>query len=302
VEKDAKGSKVAIEAVARTADAKGTARKVLTYNPPTPKPDPSKPDPPPPPSRRLFVLAIGLSTYKNPVYNLTHPAADAQALVGFFTKQKGAGLFQDVIPDVLPDNRATREEINEKLKWLAETPRATDIRILFLSGHGLIDKGEYFFGGYGYNEQQVLANTSVSWVEIFRPFRDVPGKTLVIIDTCHAGGAVQRKTKELVDPQEITNMLKRLDVDTNPGLVTIAAATSQETVDDDSIFFKALLKGLNGAAAAPNDSLIDVVKLGSFLTSQVQQDTKNRQHVILSGEDDVNVQNGKFPLVALKRP
>src|SRR5262249_37873187 len=148
-----------------------------------------------------------------------------------------------------------------------------DVRIIFLSGHGIMDSDEYFFGAYGYNQQQPPEITSVSWVEIFRRLKDAPGKTLLIVDTCHAAGVL--KTKGLIDQQDVTDMLKKLARNTR-GLVTFAASTSKETVSDDSAFFKALLRGLSGAAA-PGQKFVDVADLAAFVVKEVSTATNNTQ-------------------------
>jgi WD40 repeat protein len=282
---------ISIEADAKTEFATGTSSKiVLKYTPPQP-PTPEPPRQPPKP--RLFVLSIGVSKYENSAFNLEHPADDAHRIVDFFSKQRGTGLFQEVITEELLNEKASRNAILEKLKWLSETPRQDDVRILFLSGHGVIDAGEYFFAAHGYNPREATEVANLSWNDILRRITDAPGKTLLIVDTCHAGAILSGKVKGLIADQNLTDMLNKFARNTR-SFVSIASSTRQETVSDDSVFFKALIKGLSGEAA-PDRKVVDVADLGSYLVEQVSKGTNNTQHVILKGLED-----GGWPLAILR--
>src|SRR5262249_33286969 len=142
------------------------------------------------------------------------------------------------------------------------------------------NRRDYYFGAYGYSPQQAVDNTSVSWFEIFRRFTDAAGKTLLIVDTCHAGGVLNgNNTKGLIDSQDLNDMLKTLAWNPARGFVTLAASTIQEIVSDDSVFFRALFKGLS-QGVTPNKKLVDVLDLVTYVSKEVSDATKNQQHVI----------------------
>jgi len=287
------GGTIVVEAEAQTRFAKATSPKIVLKLPPPPPDTP--PDKPTPPKPRLFVLAIGVSRYQMSGISLQHPADDAQQLVQFFLKQKTNGFFQDVTVETLLNEKANRMQMIEKLDWLTDAPRDGDIRVLFLSGHGLIDRRDYYFGGYGYNPQQSVDLTSISWRDIFRRFDEAVGKTLLIVDTCHAGGIVSGPRRGLIASQDITDMLKILAKNPTRGFVTLAASTSEEKVPDESVFFKSLLSGLSGKAISNSGKkYVDVADLATFVSKEVSDLTKNQQHVIVHGTE-----NGGWPLLVI---
>jgi hypothetical protein len=248
--------------------------------------------PQPPAKRRLFILTIGVSKYQDPGISLANPANDAQRIGDFFAKQTGLGLYQEVTVQSLLNEKADRKQILEKLDWLTDTPRGGDTRILFLSGHGVIDRrGDYYFAGYGYKSLEPVDTTSVMWYDIFRRLNKAAGNTWLIVDTCHAGGV--RGTKGLTDRDDLTEMVKKYG-ETSGRFVTLAASTSRETVPDESVFFKALLKGLSDGP--PTDKkYVDLADLESFVSKEVAEATNNRQHVIAAG-----LENGGWPIAALR--
>jgi Caspase domain len=253
--------------------------------------DPPYAAPPQPVKRRLFVLAVGVSEYQDPRNNLANPANDAQRIGDFFAKQRGLELYQEVAVQSLLNEKANRKQLLEKLDWLSDTPRDGDVRILFLSGHGIIDRRrDYYFAGYGYNSLETVDHTSISWYDIFRRLNGAAGNTWLIVDTCHAGGVAG--TKGLTDHEDLTEMLKRYG-ENSRRFVTLAASTSRETVPDDSVFFKALIKGLS-EGQHPNKRYVDLADLADFVSKEVSEATKHQQHVISTG-----LENGGWPIALL---
>lgn len=94
---------------------------------------------------KLYVLAVGVSKYANPDYNLGLAAKDATDLAAVFQDQKGR-LYGDVQIRLLTDGRATRDEVVDGLEWLKREVTSRDVGVMFLAGHGMNDNtGKYFF-------------------------------------------------------------------------------------------------------------------------------------------------------------
>jgi hypothetical protein len=71
----------------------------------------------------LYVLAVGVSNYKDKSLNLMYPEKDAKDFVKVIQPQEGQGrLYGHVYYHDLPGEQATREEIRKGLGWLKSRP------------------------------------------------------------------------------------------------------------------------------------------------------------------------------------
>jgi len=86
---------------------------------------------------RLYVLAVGVSKYANPDYNLGLAAKDATDLAAVFLKQKGK-LYSDVQVWLLTDSKATRDDVVDGLEWLKREVTARDVGVM-LGGKDIAD-------------------------------------------------------------------------------------------------------------------------------------------------------------------
>ncbi|MEZ4866975.1 MAG: HEAT repeat domain-containing protein [Caldilineaceae bacterium] len=179
-------------------------------------------------SKRAYLITVGVNAYANPAWDLSFAANDArriQAVVG----QRLQGY--DVIPVALISergkgqrlrhNRATKANVRNVLTLLASQPVAPsvqrrlppqlqaatpdDLIILFLSGHGYTDqRGTFYFflhDSFRQHDDQdpnggtVTANEftrALSSTELSHWLRAIDaGAIVMIIDACHAEGAVE---------------------------------------------------------------------------------------------------------------
>lgn len=160
-----------------------------------------------PPARpRLYVLAVGVSKYKDERYNLTYAAKDAADLVRLF-EQRAAQREQKMVIDgrnpphvqdkeksfyevqalKLLDGDATRENIIKARDFLREA-RPEDEVVVFFAGHGLLDeKLDYYFGTTDMNFSSP-SERGLSYEELEGLLDGVQARRkLLLIDTCHSG-------------------------------------------------------------------------------------------------------------------
>ncbi len=108
------------------------------------------------PKLTLYVLAIGISNYKDPNVRLKFAAKDADDFVALAKAQAG-GLYEKVIPypqhESLRDGDATREAILDGLDWIMRAVTNTnDVAMVFLSGHGVTTPDQHYrFFPYDYD-------------------------------------------------------------------------------------------------------------------------------------------------------
>ena len=139
--------------------------------------------------KRLVVLSIGISQYREPSYQLGLAAKDATDFANTLAAQQGK-LYDQVDTRLLTDNRATGEHIKAGFKWLEQSVGPNDLGILFMAGHGLnTPQGEYFFLPWNGDHRQ-LETTGVPEGLIRGALSRMRGKALMFVDTCYAGGAL----------------------------------------------------------------------------------------------------------------
>jgi len=221
---------------------------------------------------KLYVLAVGVSKYKNPYYNLGLAAKDATDFAAALMKQKGK-LYGDVVVKLLTDDKATKDEVLDGLEWLKSSVTARDVGIMFVAGHGMNDKlGNYYFLPYNVNPEQ-LVRTGVSQNDIKLTFANLPGKTVFFVDTCYAGnvlGAV------------VTSGLINELASAENGAVVFAASTagqlSQENASwGNGAFTKSVVEGLNGMADFRKNGMITANGLDYYVDDRVKSLTKGLQ-------------------------
>jgi len=233
------------------------------------------------PNGRLYILAVGVSAYRDETLKLRYSADDAAGVVAAFKRQEG-GLYREVVPRLLTDGEATRNAILKGLEWLEETATKDDVAMVFLAGHGVNDKfGEYYFLAQD-SDPNNLKMTALPNSELAKTLSRVAGKALFFFDTCHSG-SVSVSGTGLPDINGVANALSS---DEN-GLVVFAASTGREfAVERDEwshgAFSEALIEALTGKADPGfyRNGRITVNFLDSWLEEQVARLTKDEQHPV----------------------
>ena len=100
------------------------------------------------PKLTLYVLAIGVSNYKDPKVDLRFAAKDANDFVTLAKAQAG-GLYDKVIlppgHESLRDSDATRDAILDGLDWIIHAVTDTnDVAMVFLAGHGMKTPDQHY--------------------------------------------------------------------------------------------------------------------------------------------------------------
>jgi len=233
------------------------------------------------PNGRLYLLAVGVSAYRDDTLKLRFAANDAAGVVTAFKRQEG-GLYREVVPRLLRDQEATRDAILKGLEWLEETTTKDDVAMVFLAGHGVNDKfGEYYFLAQD-SDPNNLKMTGLPNSELAKTLSRVAGKALFFFDTCHSG-SVSVSGAGLPDINGVANALSS---DEN-GLVVFAASTGREFALEreewsHGAFSEALIEALNGKADPGfyRNGRITVNFLDSWLEEQVAKLTKDQQHPV----------------------
>lgn len=226
---------------------------------------------------RLFILAVGISKYRDSQYDLGLAAKDARDFTAAMSRQKGT-LYSDVTVRTLADAAATRAAVLDGLRWLAQATQPGDVAMLFLAGHGVnATSGDYYFVPHD-GRLDKLETTSVPEDAVRNALRSIRGRTLFFIDTCHAGnavGSIKNASRELA---RFANSLASAE----NGVVVFASATGRQLAEEsddwgNGAFTKALVEGLDGKADLTRKGQVTFKALDFFVSEEVRRLTNGRQ-------------------------
>jgi WD40 repeat protein len=227
------------------------------------------------PRPSLYVAAVGISRYANPVINLLQASKDARDFARSLERQQGA-FYQAVHTRVLTDGDATRAAVLDMLKWLRTAPGPHDIAVLFFAGHGVIDAADtYYFLPHDMRESN-LKRSAVSETQLREALAEVKGRTLFFVDTCYASRAIGK-----LERRETTRLASGLAQSELGVIVFSGSAPRQEALEStawgNGAFTKALLDGIAGLADGRRLGFVTHVGLDGYVAQAVRELTAGRQ-------------------------
>jgi WD40 repeat protein len=228
------------------------------------------------PATKLHVLAIGVGDYADKSLALQFPAKDARDFAEVMAAQKGK-LYGDVDIRLLTDGKATKESILEGLDWIERQTTQHDVAMIFLAGHGVTDKnGDYYFLPSSVELERLRAS-GLPFMEIQKTIRNIAGKTLFFVDSCHAGSIMSGR-RGMGDINGVVNEL----ASAGNGAVVFAASTGRQYSLErpewqNGAFTKALVEGLRGKADARHTGRVTFKMLDLYISERVKELTRGEQ-------------------------
>jgi serine/threonine protein kinase len=226
----------------------------------------------------LHLLAIGVDDYLQKGLKLGFAVNDARELAQAF-QDHARGVFQKVEATVITDQQATRPNISEWLTGIGKKTKPGDLVVVFFSGHGVVQRGEFYLLTREADPSKPLAGNSLSTADLRVPLGNCPCNVLLLLDAPHSGAAA----KALADDEG--------------AVVVMAAATGHEMALEDSKlkhgrFTLALIEGLSGKARASKGGVLSLHHLYSYVLDRVGDLSEGKQHPFLAVPWTV----GPFPL------
>ena len=226
---------------------------------------------------KLYVVAVGVSAYRDPAMQLRFAAKDAHDFAQAMRRQQG-GLYRDVEMKILTDAQANKDEVLDALDWLRKEVTHKDIGMLFLAGHGVNDANGIYYYLPSNADTDKLMRTGVPFSDIKNTLSSLAGKALFFIDTCHSGNVMGTRRS---GPVDITGVVNELTSAEN-GVVVFASSTgrqySLESAEwNNGAFTKALVEGLTGQAAVGQTGRITHKMLDLYVAERVKTLTKGQQ-------------------------
>ncbi|BBO86013.1 hypothetical protein DSCO28_65790 [Desulfosarcina ovata subsp. sediminis] len=262
-------------------------------------PPPSGEAPLPSPAQ-VHVLVIGVSDYRNAsrlnhanYHNLNGVTVDMQNIANTFAE---LGIARNRI-NLLKDRDATAANVRAGIDAMARTAGPDDLLVLYISGHGMQAnfKKEGMSLPVLYDFSMQNRESAPDFTELLeRMTQSAADRFVMIVDTCHSGGAVSDLTTVVLSSQGA--QLSKTKGAPSPGMVIRALDTTRniavlaasrlkeyslETADGGGLFTKHLVKGLK--SAHENEVLRDIVE------------KRVAEPVISTSREECNKHPGKCP-------
>lgn len=228
---------------------------------------------------RTFAVLVGISDYGSRLSDLENTAQDARQLHRALVRRAGVQPEDTVL---LLDREATAARVRESIATLAARMTAADQLVVFYSGHGDRVRRESFQPADpdSVDETLSLYDGEISDDELAAALDAVPGRSLLILDSCFAGGFAK-------------------DVIAAPGRMGIFSSEEDVTSSVAEKFraggFLAafLVDALEGDRADDGDGHLTALELSHYLHERYRTDVKG------GGPDDFVRAGG--PLLGYQR-
>ncbi len=250
---------------------------------------------------KKLCLAIGISNYQhfNPLPNTV--TKDAEDVFKLLTNNHNNGY-----QELLLNQEATGDAIRIALKQLAHYSNTESTIFIYISCHGgnisqETDSQSYLLPvdtKYDHFSDEAMVQSSISSDEFTQAIRAIPSrKVLVAFDCCHSGGIGEPKTIQQESIGGNMGCMKsglkeqfyeRLRADSRAILSSCREDELSWVFDKDnnSLFTKHLLAGLQGGAAS-NDGSVKLFNLFEYLQPKVTQERFD-QHPVFNAKLEEN--------------
>jgi WD40 repeat protein len=224
---------------------------------------------------RLFVLAIGVSDYLLDGHDLKFASKDAEDFASVVGSQSGK-LYSKAYIKLLKDSTAMKDSIMAGMDWLRENCLASDLAMIFLSGHGFSDSVGRFYYVPVTGDVRYLRKTCVPFFEFVSTLAEIRGRVIMFIDACHSGGI------NFADaPPNITRLLNTVS-DDDVGVAIFSSCESRQVsfekpVWQNGAFTKALVEGLMGGADQfKKNNMVTWKELDLYISDRVPELTSEQ--------------------------
>jgi hypothetical protein len=219
---------------------------------------------------KLFLLAVGISKYRDPKLNLQAPEQDARHVAEVMQAQFPSEQYSGIESRVLVNEQATGGAIDAALSSMVkdmELAPGRDVGVVFLSCHGDVD-GEFYLLPHEFDENNKAA-TAYPGKTLVQHFADSQNQWLLVLNACHSGAIDEL----LLQTRMLGTQLGRIEFS-----VQLLAACAKEEIALQDHFASAVVRGLKGGAdVSVVKGLVETGELRLFVRSEVSSRTLGRQ-------------------------
>jgi uncharacterized caspase-like protein len=237
----------------------------------------------------VWVVIVGVATYKVPDINLNYTDDDAYKMYAFYKSPEGGSLPDKQIA-LLIDEEATRSNVLEAITKTYSQAGKNDAIIFYFSGHGA--EGAFItheFDGDVTNYKGLLLHD-----ELHAVFEQSKARyKYIVADACHSGSAKKSLKQQNAASKSVSGngaFYQAFD-HTSGGFVMLLSSMSSETSIETSgvrqgIFSHYLLRGLKGESDRNADRIVSVTELFDYVDAGVKGFTQGKQNPVLFGNYD----------------
>ncbi len=257
----------------------------------------------------LHLLSIGVSRYKDEVFNLEYAEVDATKLAQAFSATDGQ-LFSSVTSTVLVNEEANHNAILLQLRELQSAVTQDDLAIISVAGHGITDDfDDFFFLPHDYDTKAAVGSSAIAWDSFKRWISRMPCTVWVILDTCHSGRVTIDGSRGVGESevQRATQKAVNNFSSSQTGVVIMAGSLSGQSALEKSdwghgALTLSLLEGISGQylfapdrsnVALPvhhdDDNVLSLEELRFFVTKRVKELTDGRQSVVTNHTGNIDL-------------
>ena len=240
---------------------------------------------------RLFVLAIGVNTYKDEFFP---PLKWAEADAERFAKEIGRDSDFIVERTILIGSKVTKEAVEDAIKRMKLEAKSTDIFVAYVSGHGSLRLGR---DGdlepvlvLGETKSSEIASTSLpqkqmlNWIESLNV-----RKKVLVTASCHSGVGKSRLTpeiKKILDQSKSALATELFEV--SEGTMILSAAAKQEVAIESDRFSSDLYTHFFLTALdvydRNQDGSVSILEAHDYASDMTFKATKGRQRPTIQAE------------------
>ena len=243
-----------------------------------------------------WALVVGISKFSDPTLNLRYPAKDAQDFYNYLITK---GNFAKDHVRLLLNEKATKENILDQLgdSWLPRAALPDDLVVIFISSHGSSSdadiRGVNYVVAHNTNPTK-LFTTGIPMQHLADTIRERvhSDRVLVVLDTCHAGGASESK-----------GIVRQANADAatiaqGSGQLVICSSDKNQTSWEskqypNSVFTRSLIEGLQKQGSSS-----DVSDVFNFVKDKVQQEVVQERGVLQTPVLESSKWTGKDLVIA----
>jgi WD40 repeat protein len=245
----------------------------------------------------LHFLGLASANYNQIVGPLPHCKKDVADVITALNDKHSVGLARYKFKNLEPlyDEGITLKSVGAKVQEvqaLLEDCDRQDVLVVYLSGHGFSEQGEYYYAPTSLRNKlpATIKKQGIPW-SVLSGFADVECQVIWILDTCHSGEAV--------------NAIDDSKRDLSLVFAAVTGSTSAKKFDaaPHAIFTQGILDGLRGAAdgegegIAP-DNQLTVLELIRYVPRIVSRQTVRQQNPCAT--PDAVAQITELPLMAVQ--
>jgi uncharacterized caspase-like protein len=233
----------------------------------------------------LHILAVGINDYDhNAALALNYAVSDTEVLSRDL-RQAGVQTFRDVRYTARTNAQATRRGVEAAFAEASAHVQPDDVFVLMLSGHGVVEEGQYYFLPADIPHlppdrpnavTAIIREHGLNTRDFQRWFSDLKTrKTVIFLDTCHSGAFSFSPSERGLEHSEQAEMRYTTSIDRlgrATGQVIVAATTAQEKAlegyKNHGFFTYALLEALRYAdtpLCGNNDGEIALAEIFNFV-------------------------------------